>query len=83
MGLLNRAALGAQPQGGGMGGAPMGGGMPPRPPMMGGGAPPQAPQDPMQQIIEMLRQRGVPVDQMPPQQLQQLVMQVMQGGAQG
>lgn len=78
MGLLNRMGGGAPPPQG----APMGGGQMPQPPMMGGGAPPQAApqQDPMQQIVEMLRQRGVPVDQMPPQQLQQIVMQIMQGG---
>ena len=48
------------------------------PPMQGGGQ-----GDPMMQIVEMLRAQGVPVDQMPPQQLQQLIMQMMQGGGQG
>lgn len=39
--------------------------------------------DPMEPIKEMLRQRGFPVDQMPPQQLQLLVMQVIQQQQQG
>jgi len=39
--------------------------------------------DPMESIKEMLRQSGYPVDQMPPQQLQALVMQVIQQQQQG
>lgn len=36
--------------------------------------------DPMGPVMDMLRQQGFPVDSMPPQQLQALVMQVLQQG---